>query len=423
MPVTGGAPIGAELKGLSTWLVVIPATYRRILSVSAVRAPLVGATIARLPFAALEFATVLLVQGETGSFADAGLVSGAYAIAVAISMPLQGRLIDRVGQTRVILVTTVISSAALVALVILAKGGAAVAPMMAASAVAGAFVPPIGTSIRTLWAGLITDPELRESAFTLDAVMLEVAFILGPVLIAVTIAVGSPAAAVIVNVVFTLVGCALFASSRASREWRGGSHELGLLGPLRAPGVLTLMASGYGIGVTVGSIELGMTAFAANHGHRALSGALIAAQALGSFAGGMAYGSRTWRGPAGRRLMLLALVLGLTVVPLVAVPSLAAAFPLMLISGVALAPTTAVIYVMLDFLAPEGTAAEATGWVLMAVIAGAATGNAVGGAAVGASGPHAGLAIGLAGAAFTTLVAGLGRRSLNAPARSGLAHA
>jgi hypothetical protein len=392
---------------------VVPATYKRILAIPEVRIPLIGATIGRLPFAAGAFAVILLVQGATGSFAQAGLVDAAYAVAVAITMPLQGRIIDRVGQTRVFVVTASVSSAAMVVLVVLAEADATLGWMMAAAAMAGAFVPPIGTSIRTLWAGLIPDDELRESAFALDAVMLEVAFVCGPLLIGLIIAVASPAVAVLVNVCLGIAGSVVFASSRASREWRGGTHDLGILGPLLAPGVLTLMGAAAGVGLAVGALELGITAFATSHDARALSGALIAAQAVGSFAGGMAYGSRTWRGPAGRRLAILGAVLTLTVIPLVVVPSLGVAFPLMLISGVALAPTTAVIYVMLDSLAPTGTAAEATGWVLMAVISGAATGNAVAGAAVGSSGPHAGLAVALVGAVLTTLVAWLGRRNLS----------
>lgn len=396
---------------------MVPEAYRRILATGGVRMPLIGATIGRLPFAAGAFAVVLLVQGATGSFAQAGVVDASYAVAVAVTMPLQGRIIDRIGQTVVFAVTTTVSAIGLIALVILAESDAALGPMMAASALAGAFVPPIGTSIRTLWLGLIPDDQLRESAFALDAVMLEVAFICGPLLIGVVIAIASPAAALLVNVGLMITGSAVFASSRASREWHGGSHDLGLLGPLRAPGVLVLMGAAYGTGLAVGSLELGITAFATSHDARAVSGAFIAVQALGSFAGGMYYGSRTWSGPAGRRLAILGALLAATVLPLLVVPTLGAAFPLMLLSGVALAPTTAVIYLMLDSLAPAGTAAEATGWVLMAVISGAATGNGVAGAAVGASGPHAGMAVALVGAGITTLVAGLGRRRLRVPER------
>jgi MFS family permease len=394
---------------------VVPETYKRILAMRGVRMPLIGATIGRLPFAAGALATVLLVQGSTGSFAEAGLVNGAYSLAVAAGMPLQGRIIDRVGQTWVFAVATAISSVAQVGLVILALGGASVAWMVVASAVAGFAVPPIGTGIRTLWAGLIPDHELRQSAFALDAVALEVAFITGPLLIALIIAIASPAAAVLLNVGLAITGSAVFAASRASRSWRGESHSLGLAGPLRSRGVLVLMGAGFGLGLTVGSIELGMTAFATEQGERALAGALIAVQAAGSAVSGLVYGGRTWRTPPDRRLSVLGVILAVSVVPLVAVPTLWAAFPLMALSGIAFAPTTSVVYLMLDHTAPRGTAAEATGWVLMAVISGAALGTAGAGAAVGASGPHAGLAVGLAGAAVTASVARFGRTSLTAP--------
>src|SRR5215216_780302 len=128
---------------------MLPDTYTRVLAIKGIRLPFAGATIGRLPFAAGALATLLLAQGSTGSFADAGLVNAAYSIAVAIGLPLQGRIVDRVGQTRVFVTVTAISSAALTVLVILAQSGSSVVAMAAASAVAGAAVPPIGTSIRT----------------------------------------------------------------------------------------------------------------------------------------------------------------------------------------------------------------------------------------------------------------------------------
>ena len=61
--------------------------------------------------------------------------------------------------------------------------------------------------------------------------------------------------------------------------------------------------------------------------------------------------------------------------PLVAVPSVGAAFPLMALSGIALALRSRSIYLLFDSLAPAGTAAEATGGVLTAMVVGAALGN------------------------------------------------
>jgi hypothetical protein len=277
---------------------------------------------------------------------------------------------------------------------------------------AGFAVPPLGTSIRTLWSDLVPDPGLRQSAFALDAVTVEVAFIVGPLLAALVIGILSPAAGVLMNVALSVLGSTLFALSRASRSWRGQPHGLGLMGPLRSGGVLTLMGIGVGFGVGVGAVELGMTAVAADRGVRELGGALLATQAAGSLAGGLLYGSRTWRSPLGRRLGLLTLGLVATTVPLVVTPSLEATFPLALLSGLALAPAVSVLYSLLDSVAPAGTAAEATGWVRTSFVAGASAGNGLGGVAVNASGPHAGLGVGLAGMLFAAAVAWLWQQQI-----------
>jgi predicted MFS family arabinose efflux permease len=391
---------------------MIPSAYKRILSIAPTRQPLLGATIGRLPFAAGALAMVLLVQGATGSFAEAGLVNACYSLGAAVGLPAQGRIVDRVGQTSVISAAAVVNSLALVALVALAEGDAAVGPMAAAAAIAGLTVPPLGTCIRTLWSELVPDHALRQSAFALDAVTVEVAFIAGPLLIALVIGLASPAAGVLTNVGLSVLGSAVFAASRASREWRGEAHDLGIAGPLRSVGILILMSTSLGIGVAVAAIELGMTALATEHDARALAGALIAAQAAGSLVGGLGYGSRSWGPDAGRRLMLFALIMAVTTLPLLFASSLPSAFVLMLISGVALAPTVSVLYTLLDSAAPRGTATEATGWVLTAFVVGVSAGTGFAGAAVAASGPQAGIAVGVAGAALTAGVAWLGRGRL-----------
>jgi predicted MFS family arabinose efflux permease len=383
---------------------MIPSTYRRILAIRAVRLPLAGATIGRLPFAAETLAVLLLVQGATGSFADAGLVNACYSIGAAAGLPTQGRIVDRIGQTRVIATATAVNSAALIGLILLAQGGASLAAMSAVAVFAGFAVPPLGTSIRTLWSELVADADLRQSAFALDAVTVEVAFIVGPLLAALVIGIASPAAGVLMNVGLSILGSTMFAASRASRAWRGQPHGLGLMGPLRSGGVLTLMGVALGIGVGVGAVELGMTAVAAEDGLRELGGALLATQAAGSLVGGLVYGSRSWETDGARRLGVLSAGLAVTTAPLVATPSLAATFPLALLSGFALAPTVSVLYVLLDAVAPARTATEATGWVLTAFVSGASAGAGLAGAAVHGSGPHAGLAVGLAG---TVLAAGV----------------
>ncbi|MDQ2940447.1 MAG: MFS transporter, partial [Actinomycetota bacterium] len=92
---------------------MLPDPYKRLLGVRAVRQPLIGSLIGRLPIAALSLATVLMIRHATGSFAVAGVVVAAFAIAGAISLPVQGRLIDRLGQTRVLVVGAILNPIAL----------------------------------------------------------------------------------------------------------------------------------------------------------------------------------------------------------------------------------------------------------------------------------------------------------------------
>jgi MFS family permease len=387
-------------------------SYKRVLGAPGVKQPLAGVIIGRLSIAAEPLSTVLMIHGTSGSFAVAGAVLGAYSISAAISLPVQGRIIDRIGQTRVILTTTLVNSVGFVALILLAHDGTSAAVLVAAGTLAGLGTLPTGATMRTLWSGLVPDPELRQAAFAIDAVALDVAWVVGPLIAAAVIALASPTASLSVCIGLTILGSAVFASSRASRRWRGASAEHRRIGPLRSPSVWVLMGAAFGVGVAVGAAELAITAFTSEHGAAELAGTLIAVQAVASIIGGLWYGAPTWRSPPGERLPAVTIVFAICWVPLVAVPSIGAAFPLMALTGFALAPTISLIYLLLDSLAPTGTAAEATGWILTAIVGGAALGNAAAGVAVTEASPHAGLAIALGGGLITAGSALLGRQAL-----------
>ena len=397
---------------------MFPDAYRRVLGAHGVKQPLAGTLIGRLSIAAEPLSMVLLVKGSTGSFAAAGLVIAAYSIAAAVSLPVQGRVMDRVGQPPVIAAAALVNAAAFLGLIGGAEAGAPVVALAALATVAGLGTLPTGNAMRTLWSGLVPDQELRQAAFALDAVAIDVAFIFGPLIAAGVIAVATPAASLGVCVALALTGSAIFATSPASRAWRGHEGTDGSrVTPVRSRSILVLMGAALGVGLAVGAIELAITAFASHHGAAELGGALIATQAAGSAAGGLWYGARQWSRGAGERMPLVALAFAISLGPLVAVPSLPLAFPLMAISGLALAPTISLIYLLLDSHAPAGSGAEATGWILTAIVGGASLGNAVAGVAVAEVSPHLGLAVGFAGGLVTLGATWLGRRHLRAPLR------
>src|SRR3954452_8164592 len=82
-------------------------SYRRILSQpGTLRFSLTG-LVARLPISMIGLGIVLLVSAATGSYGVAGAITAAYMIANAGFAILQGRLLDRVGQGRVLAVASI----------------------------------------------------------------------------------------------------------------------------------------------------------------------------------------------------------------------------------------------------------------------------------------------------------------------------
>jgi MFS family permease len=393
---------------------VIPAPYKRLLALRRARLPLLGTLISRLPIAALSLATIIFVRQETGSFAIAGAVEAATGLAAAASLPVQGRLVDRLGQTRVLLPTAAANPLALIGLVVAAKGGADPIALVAIGAVSGATIPALGSCMRTLWAELVPNPELRQSAFALDAVLLELCFIVGPLGTAVLVGIGSPAAALIVNAALSSVGTFLFAASRASRRWRGSAARHHWAGPLRSAGVIVLLIAELWGGLAIGAMEISTTAFATQLGSAGLAGALIAAQAAASMAGGLWYGSRRHGASAAERYPRLCLLLAVGFAPLIVMGSMASAVPLMALSGLAFAPSSAVVFMLIDDLAPPGSVTEASTWLLTALVAGVAAGTAIGGGLVGGGHPSRGFAAAFAAAMVSWLVAYRGQPALRA---------
>src|SRR5690349_16246571 len=94
-------------------------------------------------------AILLLGREQTGSFASAGRIAGAFGLANAIGAVVQGRLMDRLGQTRVLRPAAILHLAAVGALVAVAGAGAG---FMAVAAAAGGFtLPQVPAAMRSLW--------------------------------------------------------------------------------------------------------------------------------------------------------------------------------------------------------------------------------------------------------------------------------
>ena len=99
--------------------------------------------VARLPLAMLTIGMLVHVEHLTGSFAAAGLVSGTLAVAQGAGGPALGRLVDRRGQTAVLLAGALVAGAGLAATAAL-PAGAPLTALVALAAVIGFATPPVG---------------------------------------------------------------------------------------------------------------------------------------------------------------------------------------------------------------------------------------------------------------------------------------
>src|SRR5690242_8280969 len=208
-----------------------------------------------MPIGVLALALVLFAREHTGSFAAAGVVAGAFALATAVCAPVLGRLVDRLGQTRVLVPLTLIHVVSLAGVVMLGVSGAPTAVIAVVAGIAGGALPPVSVALRPLWRGLIGDEDLLSAAYALDAILVEIVFIIGPALTAFVIATMSTAAALLASAGFTLAGALWFASLEPSRSWRAGGEPTGALGALSSPAIRTLAIAMVPFGFAIGAME------------------------------------------------------------------------------------------------------------------------------------------------------------------------
>lgn len=372
-----------------------------------------AAIVARMPLGIVSLATVLLAREATGSYADAGVVVAANAIGMAAGAPVLGRLIDRRGQRGVLLGAAGVEAAALVALAVAGEASAPALALAAPAVVAGLAVPPVSACMRALWTVLLDGDEDRvASAYALESVLVEVLFIGGPLLAALLIAVASPAAALLVAAALLLAGTATFSGAPACRAWRPPTHTGRRASALSSPGVRTLLATIVPAGATLGLVELSVVAFAGRNGGAAWAGVVMGAMALGSMAGGLWYGARTWRSRVDRRFIALAWLFALGLAPLALAQSLPALIVLIALAGAALAPVTACVYVLLGRVAAAGAVTEANTWLITANIAGSAAGAALAGVLVEHGDTATAFLVAAGTAALAAMIALAGRRTL-----------
>ena len=384
--------------------------YRALMQTPYARRLFAFSLLARLPIGMTPLALILLVRESGGGYGAAGAVSAAYFVAAAIAAPISGRLVDKRGTTAVLLPRAILSPGLLLGVWALASADAPLPVVAACAAAAGAFLPPISAALRSLWPRLLEGPELRSSAYALEASLQEVFFVVGPLLVALLAAALEPGVALAVGALAGATGTLGFALTGPVRAYRPEETRdaRGFLGALESRGVRTIVFYSGCCGLAFGGVEVAIPAFAETHGGVELGGIPLALFAAGSLVGGLVSGATSSGHPL-RLLRLAAVFLALALVPPLLAGSLPVLSVLVFVAGLPIAPGFAASYSLVDAAARRGTAAEAFAWIGTAVSTGIAGGTALGGLLVDAVSVRAAFALGLCGAALALILAAAGR--------------
>jgi len=377
--------------------------YRSVLRSPGAPRLVAAALVGRLPQGMLPLAVLLTVQAATGSFAAAGAVVAAYMVTAGLAAPVQGRLVDRLGQTAVLVPCTVVFATGFTAVAAGAAAGLPPGALAGLAALGGLGNPPLAPCLRALWAAMPDRDALLERAYALDSTLQELIFITGPLLVSLFLAVRSPTAALVAAAALSVAGTLLFATAPASRRWRGEPRARHWAGALRAPGIRTVVGLAPLIAGSIGVVEVAVAAFAERRGQPGAAGVLLAMWSVGSMAGGLWYGTRAWAGPVEQRYPRLLLAVALGYVPPLLVAAVWQMGVVLLAAGACIAPLLACGYLLVDRLAPAGTVTEAFTWMQTGFLAGLSGGAAAGGLLIDRLGVRAALAaavaVALAGAA------------------------
>jgi MFS family permease len=249
------------------------------------------------------------------------------------------------------------------------------------------------------------DPAVRETAYSLDAVTQEVLWTSGPLIVAFLIAVASPDVAVALTGAVSLGGTWLFLRTRLVRSAGAVAGARTGRSALASPELRALLGPVALTGAGLGAIEVGLPSLALHAGSRPASGLLLALWSIGSMAGGLWYGSRTWRSSLTRRYQALLGLAVLCTLPLIAARSIPAGVVCSLLAGVTIAPVFSCQYALVGHSASAGSETEAFTWVSAALIGGLAVGSAIGGAVIAQAGVSAPFVLSCAATMLAALLA------------------
>jgi MFS family permease len=383
----------------------MPNPYVALFNPVGTRAFTAAGLLARLPLPMTGIGIITLLAQTRGSYALAGAVSATFVLTYALLSPQVSRLVDRLGQRRVLPVATLLSVLGLALMAACAWQGGASWTLFAAALLSGC-MPSMSAMVRARWTHLYRGQPQLQTAYSLETVLDEVSFIAGPPLaVGLSVALWPPAG--------LLAAATLLALGSATLVWQTASEPPpALIAPAatrrpawRLATVRQLTLLMVAMGIIVGTVDIVSVAFANEQGQPAAASLVLSAYAAGSCISGLLFGARRWHLPLPRQLSLGALATALATLPLLLAGNLAQLAGAVLLAGVFFAPTMIVAMALVERSVPEQQLTEGLTWLLAGLNVGVALGAASAGQWVDASTSRSGFCIALAAGLLVLLAA------------------
>jgi MFS family permease len=380
--------------------------YRRVLAVPGALAFSLTGLFARLPISMVSLGIVILVSTRTGSYGLAGAVAAAYLLGHAAFAVVQGRLADRLGQSRVLPWTILVFTVALSLLTWSVEAGWSTPLPQVLAALGGAAQPQIGSCVRARWSHNLPDKLQLQTAFALEAVVDEAVFVLGPILVTVLATTLHPAAGLGTAIVTGLLGTlALAAQRRTEPPAHRGTGRHGPRVPMGWAVLVPLILTGVALGAVFGGVEVATVAFSEELGAKAAAGPLLGLFALGSLLAGFVSGMLTWRTSNATRFRRGTLALAVSLVPLPFVEGFLLLGVVLFIAGFAISPTLIAIVAWVEETVPTRRLTEGISIVTTGIAVGIAPGAAVVGEVIDRHGASASFWVPVVSAGVGALIA------------------
>jgi len=378
------------------------ASYSRVLTLQGAWVFSLGGLSARMPIAMVNLGIVLLVSARTDSYGLAGAVAASFLIANASTGALQARLIDRLGQSRVLPMAAGLFSLGLVGMMAAVETGRSPPWPHAFAVLAGAGLPPIGACVRARWSYLVTDKGDLHTALAFESVVDELVFIFGPALVTTMAAIVHPLSGLGFAVAASLAGTAVLVTQRQSEPPTSPAKGYDQQCPMPWQDMLPLIACAVTIGGLLGSVEVGTAAVADHLGSGSRAGLMLAVWAVGSLASAIIMGAAHPEAGNAARFRRGMITLGLSMVPLLFVDGFLPLAMFLLVSGFAVSPTLIAAFALLDETLPRARVTEGIALFTTGLGVGSASGAALVGIVVDRSGATVGfwipVGVGLLGA-------------------------